>query len=1283
MKSNFQFARCGISLVFALLAATACTRPEETAKVSFVLPSAQSLKASSKMSKVSALEVPSIHVAINVTGDGMQGILCGFDSKRGTRSGPCDFGAMPNVTIEIPSGASRLFQVILAVDGDSSVSFFYGETKSDVSSGGPSIPIAVAALSGDGTMGHVFGRFTGSGGNPTGVLRVRYKPPTGTAPITLIEQEMFSGWFQTFAIGGIPMMYELDGVPLFPNAMTWNDFKNLAVPSPPPAANIDDDISLYSESSSFGFVAGWFGPGTNSSTQFVTTSSCSANEFTTCLQLSSTSQSHFNGPFRSSGTGLVNVSGSTLSFSYLPGASSVVDGVKVIKVPSVTNPDSLRDYYIDDGQWDCARLATDFPVDQVTIASPATSGSLGTAPTASDVYFVCPFKGERVFRSAAVFPNIYDHYGHGGYNGPYLYANLGNGGGGDVAELSLGQCYAINLGSYEGHGSALMASSTVTANFSSAGGQFYTNQSDCEAAGTTASTPNLTINPGYNTSTGILYFKPTALGEQALSVTTTSSSYVAYERKLMVTKALMKIIGPMNLAINDCARYEVRRMTSRLEGLPRGLNEPITLSFGTDLAGFTDPTCSSPLTGTSIPASYDNLQFFVKRVSGTTMAPIGFTGLSANYEAQPLSVGYRSGSDLVNKIKFTIIDANPLLPGRCYTARISAVNSVGEEVLAPEGLPVRLDPAFGRLFTSGNCGGESETNFFIPPQSSFLLVRFLALSSVASGAVIDNEGGNFPIEVGAPINVGADSVGSLYLSLAAPGSTNGLPLYRNLILGSHQFGTSKTIAIATNAASSIRCERYDSHGSYIDDCSDKINQTAKILTWDVSDAIAENRLHLSVSDGGKYADFNFDPTKFYGDEFAVFQCGVGAVLPVSGTNVSASTINSFNGSGATVCLKAGTTITMDANIDLSNSKKIIGWAQATDSEAVRVFAPAPQGVTVSGDIGSGLVLANMVLASNGGVPVFSIGGSAIAATSNTPVLLRNLVLRGTGGGQVVLGVQNLDPDIHIYGRGLEIEANVGVSESASVGLKVAESMGPVKLEGVKFRNLGTGANIPTFVEVINSATGGMPPVELDRVTMNGPAKAVRVQGSSYPAGLFLSHAFVDFPTAQDIGTSGFFSVAGNSKLWMRDSIVKVSASNLSSSLFETVTTSGNPQLSLTRNSLQVLADYSFLTINGSNTPTLMWAGNHIMRRAGSGSSAPFISAAVLAFTLNIDPIEYDPISPPGPNLGGTGLNRFCSDAPGVYNWSAPAMNGRNLSGVLTGAPTLATNPLTSSNLCPP
>lgn len=431
-----------------------CTRPQsETSVVQMSLPYLNTQKVSNALSSTEPILK---HVVINVSGPGMSRMVCNLDVRSEDNSevssGPCLFN-YPYVKIEVPSGNQRLIQVVLVNESSGVMSFMYGDASKDLAGGSSDIGIRLVSLNQTSTSsGDIMGRYLSAADTgPTGVVSVNYRPDASKPPITIMRSEIFNGWFKVFSLSNIAFEYMVnDSFMLFDKSQTLENFISMADTLP------SVDKKIYADGSRQKYVVqGFFG---SVSSDKIT---CTAGDSNCVIGGSSieyvnhlyTDSSQFFGPFKKSSGKTLNISGNYISWSYVPGAETVLDGVKLYYAAAGTyDTNALPGVYIEEDLIDCSKLENLSGVKYVdTLNSSVTSYTFSNAyaVSQSSLIVLCPFKKDYTYHSVA--SNLLGSQNNG--NSPYVRIEIISGGtyssdaNGNYSVYS-STCYGIRAGSY-------------------------------------------------------------------------------------------------------------------------------------------------------------------------------------------------------------------------------------------------------------------------------------------------------------------------------------------------------------------------------------------------------------------------------------------------------------------------------------------------------------------------------------------------------------------------------------------------------------------------------------------------------------------------------------------------------------------------------------------------------------------------------------------------------------------------------------------------------------------
>lgn len=558
----------GLTVFWILaLALVGCSRPEsEQTKVSLALPGFEaSGGAVDSFGKIASLSESGVHIAINITGDGVN-VFCSFDSKHNLSAGPCFF-AGGFVELSLPSGSNRLFQVFYAEDTSSGSTMTYGETRVDMTGSSVQVQVSVLPIGANATHFMDFGgRYlenSSAGLVPhSGLLEMKYHPPSGSPAMTIMESEMYSGWFKAFSIDsqGLEFSYEVSGSVLFKEIdssgkISFDDLAaHMANYSSRFAIDTDGDHSL---------ALGWFGPGVVS--QFATDDDANCDNtankvpWVDCL-VNGYELSKIHPPFRSTSLTDQSLSESRyhtgnfyLATSFLPGlnpgsiAGDSSSKVKVYRLSNVSSVESLKPFLLDEGRWDCEKISqVGTFLGDATYISADSYGVLKGTFAANDVAVFCPFVYGSLRTQAVVYPSFYNAVGSGGYSGPYLHINLAAYNGGNLTHdssqdkytIQTGKCYSIGVGSYIGAGNSYSVSISVSVAVTSTESdvKFYALGTDCVSGSNESSSGATAISSGSSMDAGgNMYMKVLSYtGDLTIQITSNSSEHYGFPQQIYV-----------------------------------------------------------------------------------------------------------------------------------------------------------------------------------------------------------------------------------------------------------------------------------------------------------------------------------------------------------------------------------------------------------------------------------------------------------------------------------------------------------------------------------------------------------------------------------------------------------------------------------------------------------------------------------------------------------------------------------------------------------------------------
>lgn len=261
---NKSFYTLLVSLIL-LISINGCSRLEVPAtKFTFYIPQQKTLSSKSTQSTLGTLQ----HVIINVRGPGIAApISMNYDANSHDSSAPQE---LPSIyTLEIPSGSSRLIQIlaIYSQENSKNSAFFYGDSTVNLNGGEVAVDIPMRLRgSGSTQSGRIAGRyFSSDGSNPSGMIESQFSPATDKPPMIITKSSMTAGWFTAFALEDIPMDIVLSGTgqKIFErvelNSLTFSNNKAMKVTVPPLYQSFGGTYGQEREGTSV--AMGFFGPG--------------------------------------------------------------------------------------------------------------------------------------------------------------------------------------------------------------------------------------------------------------------------------------------------------------------------------------------------------------------------------------------------------------------------------------------------------------------------------------------------------------------------------------------------------------------------------------------------------------------------------------------------------------------------------------------------------------------------------------------------------------------------------------------------------------------------------------------------------------------------------------------------------------------------------------------------------------------------------------------------------------------------------------------------------------
>ncbi|MEZ0392583.1 MAG: hypothetical protein ACAH59_10220 [Pseudobdellovibrionaceae bacterium] len=1137
---------------FGLALLSGCTRPESdgATSVSLALPPMTLTKNASQ--SVSAQTVTLNYVAINVSGSGMSEVFCSWDIERNRTSGPCEFSTS-SVKLSTTTGTSRLFQVIMAYNDVTghSMTFKYGDSVSDISSATSTVNISLTDVGGAAQGGgHITARyFSDATTGPTGLVKVMMKPSSSRPAMTIQYTEMYAGWFQAFSLENTPMDYILNGQSLFGGPINKAGLSTLAAASGGaflvnPGTGSDYD------------ALGFFGNSTATSGKTATTSSCSVNEFTTCISTST----DFTGPFKQvSGQYLTVTAGSPpkIGWALLPGVdSSVIDGVSVYAASTELSADQLNKVVMSDG-FNCEEfraLSGVSLISEVAVsASPQETPTTALhVPELTKPLVVCPRKSGSLLTAAIVSPHL-DKDG-GCSTCKYLRLELyGVQSSGDKYTVPKTACIPMAMKIYQGMGTPAVTTTSTQIQLLTPSWATTHSDSSC-SGGAVVSDPTFTFASGTGIASNIwlkVTGSPSVDNVFALGTYTGELPQMSFSpqyNKVDIVVPSLAIETPTKMIPNACYSLSVgSRLGTSPFGVSAALSTDITSSTTqfsffdsqSDCQGVVSPQTPT-YSGYSIPAamSMGNLLW----VRGSFSTDVTLTATATGFTSGTKTITAATGIAQVAKFRFDVMGS--LSPGFCSPVVAVALNQSGEETPVEKAVTLRLSTtplAVGEFYNDGSCfsslssmsgpeisfsSGQSRVQFYFRPLKPISSVDF------------KGEGSGFQSIAGSGSAVTIPSTGS-YAYIQPPA----LP---RTILPSSMFPLS--MPITTNIPD-LKCYQFTSSPNFSDDgtCGSAFNLTTKTFSWTAisasSDLAGSYKYYFGTQALWMQAGVVFAPRNFY-DVAADMPPGSSyedAMMVVNcSTEITADGTKNFDdiqaaldsGGNTFVCLKATSSSVFtfgpgstNLKITLPPNKHLIA---SLDSNYARI-------VTLQGSSGQ-----NVVEVSGG--------------TTSQVASVANLKIINSPSSTLTAGLRamntNLSAKVRSYNNLYQISASsvgagigIGMDGSTVVSFNdefVSGTLGVAGVYGVKYGATATGlmkmfspkftlSSNTTSVSVgaytsTSSSTGSE--IRILRGTFTGTGVAIKAQSSNSAGASLINCYHCDINMSANSYSGASFGTSG-------------------------------------------------------------------------------------------------------------------------------------------------------------
>lgn len=501
---------------------TGCTRPEgKSSRVTFELPKIMSQKTMQGVSEVTNWA----HIVVNMSAPDMALKFCLIDVEEKRITGKGCYLDSKGLSIDATSGSDRLLQVTLVGQDGENMTFYYGDTKLQLSIGDNTAEISLLKVAEVKDIGgRVKGRYLKSDGTgPTGIVDVKFA--VGGKPAMIVNQiEMINGWFESFLIPELGLDFVLDGkVNLFGQKMSIESFASLA--DVLPYDRIDKVIKSGGTKTDYQFV-GFFGPGSVGtgkiscqSTQTPCTSAITSK--TKYVDYIYSDQTDFNSAFAKTSGSALAVANQTISWTLLPGVKDVIDGFKLFYIPASFPETNLIKFNSGENLIDCDRLQTESGVVGVSKIPAGNTQYIFDASydLVNGRIALCPFKGLYNYKNIAS-SNLVKNSGS---NEKYLRIEISGGasfnsssGNYDVIKSS---CYEIHAKAFEGMGNSYLVSQNTSYAISPSANFYIYSPGDSTCASAPMTSVPLTFYAGTQTASEVYHIKFMTLGLQMITLT--------------------------------------------------------------------------------------------------------------------------------------------------------------------------------------------------------------------------------------------------------------------------------------------------------------------------------------------------------------------------------------------------------------------------------------------------------------------------------------------------------------------------------------------------------------------------------------------------------------------------------------------------------------------------------------------------------------------------------------------------------------------------------------------
>lgn len=814
----------------SLVLLAGCTREKlEHSQVSFSIANSIVKKSADA---VNAADVPLLqHMSLNVTGSGMDRVICSIDADKGVlrgAEGPCVVTAASDgfrLSLDVPPGPGRLFQMAMAYKGSNGDSLYYGDITKDIAGIQLAFDIPVNQVGANpGVSGHFSGRWmTAPNTGPSGPVTISVAPE-GKPSMILMTTYMYSGWTSGPVLSGTRFEYRVNGDLMFNGPVNLEDMRASVASS---GGRVGETSHTESSSGRTEYeLFGFYGPGSAGKTYC--TSTCAGDQWSDYMK----SSSRFYGPFiqtTSGGNTYVRYDAGQIKWEINPTITSGIDGYSIFYslMPSDVLNGQIQAAVINHGQLRCDDLRK-LPGLTEAVVGAAARGVAVPGFSTQSVALVCPRIGQKLMNDVVSNQNIYQD--GGGNEGPYLRLNIANAQSDNNGNFSAttGDCLEVRPHLYQGQGVDYVTQQPIELNFAAESfGSFYYS-STCGPSPRTS----LTIPSGTSQSSEPIYFKvgagsgPQSFSTGILPSSATGISWRPDYNKLTIQSPLARFTVADKIILDSCVPVLFR--ITRPDGSPGHLAAPQDIFIQTTLSVYSAAGCTGGTTDHINVSDFESTKKFYVKATSPGSPTLGLTPASAALfgSSQSVTIQAASGTNTYAHAKIALPPAISI--NQCAFAVVSLVNDADQLITPTQDVTVNLDSQSGKVLffspTMNDCiSGTSSSVTFYAGSEGVRLVPFMVTTPATSLPIT-----NFSVAVSdgttttasAGISLGVPSNDPVYVYLSSP---DVVTLTKTRTWGDHEFPKRVRINITPGYTLSCANGENPSSGAYTPTCGGKIS----------------------------------------------------------------------------------------------------------------------------------------------------------------------------------------------------------------------------------------------------------------------------------------------------------------------------------------------------------------------------------------------------------------------------------------------------------------------------